>query len=320
MKKHSPIWLGLLILISITILSAYLLDEEADHTAQAKIRENADNGVRSTSLTTERGEWALSNVPQILPVPDQLDFAGEPVPLENPDIRERFEKELYITAHRYYQVIFYLKRAPRIFPQLKEALREAGLPEDFVYLAVIESDLLPTIESPAGAKGIWQFMPSTARRYGLQVNNRIDERMNIEKATRAAIQYLKYAKKKTGSWTTASAAYNMGLARTISTIKNQQTDNYYKMYINDETSRYMFRILAAKVIIEDPERYGYQIPPEEVYTYEPYKEIEVTQGIDNLVDWAKGYETSYYDLKRLNPWILQRYLPQGGYTLKVPQD
>jgi membrane-bound lytic murein transglycosylase D len=324
MQKHSSIWFGLLILVSITVLSAYLLNGENaqgnyQYSGPSQQKQVAGSGGAMNSYT-DRGEWALANVPQILPIPNELEFAGERVPLEHPDIRERFEKELYITAHRYYQVIFYLKRAPRIFPILRQTLKEKGIPEDFLYLAVIESDLLPTIESPVGAKGIWQFMPSTARRYGLRVDRRIDERMNVEKATRAAADFIKHAKEKTGSWTLACAAYNMGLARTLRTMQAQQSEDYYKLYMNDETSRYVFRILAAKVLIEQPKTYGYSLPKDEEYTYQPYEEVTVTNGVQNLVDWAQDRNTTYYDLKRMNPWILKRYLPRGSYTIRLPKD
>lgn len=266
------------------------------------------------------GDRSLASVPQILPIPRHLSFAGEPVPLDEPDIRERFEKELYITAHRYYQVIFYLKRAPRLLPDLAAELTEGGLPEDFKYMAVIESDLLPTIESPKGAKGIWQFMRGTARHYGLEVNRSIDERMNVKKATRAAIEYLKKAYGKTGSWTLAAASYNMGLQGILRNMHRQRQKNYYKLYLNDETSRYVFRILAVKAILEHPERYGYSLPTGEAYAAEHCDTITVKKGIKDVAAWANERGTTYYDVKRFNPWILGNHLPRGNYRLKIPRS
>lgn len=319
--RNTQFILGFVILISISLISGYLLtgDDEQKRSNQAYAQNQFKPGQNSTSFTTPNGEPALSKVPQILPVPERLFFAGEEVPLHRPDIRERFEKELYITAHRYYQVIFYLKRGPRILPYLKDELSKAGIPEDFAYLAVIESDLIPTITSPKGARGLWQFMPETGRRFGLQVNSSIDERVHVEKSTDAAIRFLKNAREKTGSWTTACAAYNMGLARTIRIMENQGGDSYYKLYLNPETRRYVFKILAAKVIIEHPENFGYTIPENEEYSEEEYQKIRVSRGISDLVEWAEKRGTSYYDIKRMNPWILKQSLPQGNYFLKIPE-
>lgn len=320
MLRNKEYIIGIVILLGITGLSAILLNEEERGSSQnGEQAFHNEAPVYSTDPADYSGEPALSHIPQILPIPEKLTFAGEEVPLDDPDVRERFEKELYITAHRYYQVIFYLKRTPRIFPYLKEELKEAGMPEDFVYLSVIESDLIPTIKSPKGALGLWQFMPATGRRYGLTVNRYIDERMHIEKSTKAAIEYLKNAKEETGSWTLASAAYNMGLARTLRTMQKQHTSNYYKMYLNPETARYVFKILAAKVIIEEPERYGYDIPEVEAYKQTPHKEKKITGGIADIAAWAESRGFTYYDIKKLNPWIKSMELPRGSYTIKLPK-
>lgn len=259
-----------------------------------------------------------SAVPMVLPVPKSLNFAGEEVPIQNPDIRERYEKELYLTAHRYYQVVFYLKRGPRILDYISNELRKAGMHEDFKYLAVIESDLIPTIRSPKGALGIWQFMPATGRRYGLRIDKYVDERMNLEKATAAAIRYLKDAHERVGNWTLAAAAYNMGVARTTRTKSEQSVDNYYQMHLNNETSRYIFRILAAKSIMDNPQEFGYSMPLEEVYVPPKTKTIVVTTGVSDLAKWSTERGFTYYDLKRLNPWIINRTLPRGKFEIEVP--
>lgn len=264
------------------------------------------------------GMYALSSIPIVLPIPDYLTFCGEHVPLEDPDVLERFEKELYITAHRYYQVVFYLKRGPRIFPEIEKYLQEVNAPEDLIYLAAVESDLIPNIRSPKGAQGIWQFMPETARRYGLKVNKYVDERMHLEKSTKAAVKYLKDAKDRFGSWTVAAAAYNMGVVRTQRTINSQKVDDYYKMYLNSETARYVFRILAVKAILESPAKYGFHFPESEAYRNQKSKTVVVNKGINNVPDWAIGQGTTYYDVKRLNPWIINIRLPQGRYEITLP--
>ena len=316
--------IGIILLVVITGLSFFLLKGNKKDDSKPPVSVNSDTEFAEDSPVfatdpSRRQDDALSKIPLILPVPEKLSFAGEEVPLDDPDVRERFEKELYITAHRYYQVMFYMKRGPRILPYLAEELRKADMPEDFIYLSVIESDLIPTIRSPKGALGLWQFMPATGRRFGLKVNRYIDERMHVEKSTEAAIQFLKNAKEKTGSWTLASAAYNMGLARTLRTMESQKTDNYYKMYLNPETARYVFKILAAKVIIENPKRYGYSIPDDEVYRREPFKKVEVNGGITSMAEWADKRGFNYYDIKKLNPWIKGQRLPEGEFTVKLPK-
>lgn len=274
-------------------------------------------GVAVRGTITNQSESSFIKVPLVLPIPKTMRFAGESVPMHRPEIRERFEKELYLTAHRYYQVVFYLKRTPRYFKTIEHILREEGIPEDFKYLAVIESDLLPTVQSPAGAKGIWQFLRSTAKKHGMRVDRYVDERMNLDLATRGAADYLKKAKERVGNWTLAAAAYNMGVARTQRTIQDQGVDDYYDMYINEETRRYVFRILAAKEILEYPERYGYNVPEWELYQPEPYIEIEVNRGINDLIKWSTQQGITYYDLKRLNPWLVNKRLPRGDYTIRV---
>ena len=280
---------------------------------------NPDN--RNTAAAPETflvPQSSSSAVPLILPVPKTLNFAGEEVPIQNPDIRERYEKELYLTAHRYYQVVFYLKRGPRILDYISNELRKSGMHEDFKYLAVIESDLIPTIRSPKGALGIWQFMPATGRRYGLRIDKYVDERMNLEKSTAAAIRYLKEAHDRVGNWTLAAASYNMGVSRTTKTKSEQSVDNYYKMHLNNETSRYIFRILAAKSIMDNPSSFGYSMPNEEVYSLPKTKTIVVTTGVNDLAKWSTERGFTYYDLKRLNPWIINRTLPKGKFEIEVP--
>lgn len=331
MNRYAPFIAGISLLVFIALLSYTLLNSdepkrpslayteaEVDMAVESEIKQQ----LRTPSINEQPmlvgKTGTIANIPIILPIPDKLDFCGEPVPLDQPDIRERFERELYLTAQRSYQVVFYLKRAAKYFPIMEDLLKQENAPLDLIYLSAIESDLIPTIRSPKGALGLWQFMPETAKRYKLKVNKYVDERMHTEKATRAAVKYLREAKEKFGSWTLAAAAYNMGFGRTQRTISEQKTNNYYKMHINAETSRYVFRILAVKAILENPELYGYYLPQSEAYELEKSKKVIVRKAIPNLPTWLKQYNLTYYDLKRLNPWVVNTTLPNGVYVFDLP--
>jgi hypothetical protein len=265
-------------------------------------------------------EIIMKGVPMVLPIPEKLDFCGERVPLEDPDVRERLERELYIMAHRYQHVVFYIKRGHRVLDVIDSEIDRKGLPKDLRYIAIAESDLMLAIKSPKGARGVWQFMPATAKRYNLRVDTRVDERMHIGKSTRAALDYLADNRAELGSWTMAAAAYNMGEARAARTQKEQRLRNFYKLYMNEETSRYIFRILAAKLLLTNPQQYGYDIPEKEIYPKENVRQIKVSGGVDNLVAWGLQHGTTYYDVKRLNPWIIGDRLPSGNFELVVPGD
>lgn len=332
MNRYAPFIAGISILIFIVLLSYTLLSKEepvkpSTYYSNAEVemaveqefkqRIHEDEVFSQPQIVSKTG--SMANIPIILPIPEKLDFCGEKVPLDNPDILERFERELYLTAQRSYQVIFYLKRGGKYFPELEKILREEKAPLDLIYLSAIESDLIPNIRSPKGALGLWQFMPETAKRYKLKVNKYIDERMHTEKATRAAVKYLSEAKEQFGSWTLAAAAYNMGFGRTSRTISEQKTRDYYKMFLNSETSRYVFRILAVKAILENPEIYGYYLPKSEVYKAENTKKVVVRTSIPSLPTWLKKYDLTYYDLKRLNPWVVNTSLPNGVYVFDMPQ-
>jgi hypothetical protein len=264
-------------------------------------------------------EIIRQGVPLVLPVPKKLDFCGERVPLEDPDVRERLERELYIMANRYQHVVFYLKRGHRVLDIIDEEINRKGLPKDLRYIAVAESDLMLAIKSPKGARGVWQFMPATAKRYNLRVDDRIDERMHVAKSTRAALDYLLENKQELGSWTMAAAAYNMGEGRAKRTQQEQKLKNFYKLYMNEETSRYIFRILAAKLLLTDPKKYGYDIPDEEIYPKESLRVIRVSGGISDLVAWSHQHSVTYYDIKRLNPWIIGDKLPTGTFEIAIPE-
>jgi hypothetical protein len=257
---------------------------------------------------------------RIFELPKQPEFAGEKVPMEQPDIYERYEREIYVNAYWESNALFMLKRSGKYFPFIEQTLKENGIPDDFKYVAIIESGLL-NVTSPAGAKGFWQFMRGTARDFGLEVSRDVDERYHFEKSTLAACKYLRAAYGKFGNWTSVAASYNMGMAG-ISRRNNQQlTTDYYDLYLNEETSRYIFRILAMKEIFENQGKYGFELQNEDLYALPPLREIEVTESINNLAEWAKEHKSNYKEVKIYNPWLIKtRLIVRRGksYTIKLP--
>ena len=215
-----------------------------------------------------------------------------------------------------------LKRANKYFPIIEPILKEEGIPDDFKYLAVIES-ALQNIRSPKGAKGIWQIMPGTAREYGLEVNANVDERYHIEKSTRVASAYLKKAKARFGSWTLAAASYNRGMYATDGLLKKQLVNNYYDLLLNSETSRYVFRILAVKEIMTHPETYGFIFDQEDLYKPIAVRKLGVDTAISNIAQFAKAQSINYKILKVHNPWLIQNHLNNRSrkyYEIKIPVE
>lgn len=243
-----------------------------------------------------------------LTLPEKLELCGERIPLEIPEVRERAEREFYLQLQQPGQIILYLKRAGRFFPMFERIIREYNLPDDIKYLSVAESALYQA-RSPKDAVGLWQFIESTARTYGLRVDKDVDERRHPEKSTHAAMQYLKRAYNRFGSWIMAFASYNMGVEGVANNIDFQGSNNYFDLFLNEETSRYIFRIAIIKEIMQNPEQYGFNIPAWERYKPERTRKIKVTTSIPNLADWAKSQGTTYKDVKILNPWIIGRSLP-----------
>lgn len=254
------------------------------------------------------------------PLPPRLDFCGENVPLDYFLCRERLERELMTNTHLHGSTMLVLKRANRYFPIIEPILKEEGIPDDFKYLCVIESSL-SNVLSPAQAAGFWQFLEGTARDYGLEVNAYVDERYNLKKATRAACRFLSDLKTRLGSWTLAAAAYNTGLRNIEYQIENQRTDSYYHLHTAEETSRYVYRILALKLILQNPQSYGFQYESEKGYMELPEKEITVDQSIENLFDFARRQGVSYQLFKLYNPWLRKASLPNKThrkYTISLP--
>jgi hypothetical protein len=252
--------------------------------------------------------------------PIAVDFAGEKTPLNIPDVNERFDRELLVNANLHASTTLILKRANRAFPVIEPILKKNGVPDDFKYLAVIESALINAV-SGSGAKGVWQFMPETAKEKGMEVNDCVDERYHLEKSTEAACKYLLVAKEKFGSWTLAAASYNVGMMGVNKQIEIQKVTNYYDLLLNDETSRYVFRILALKEIMKNPEKFGFDIPKQELYELFPTRKIEIDSTVNNLADLAISQGINYKILKIYNPWLRDSKLENKNrkkYTLEIP--
>lgn len=235
-------------------------------------------------------------------LPKNVHFADEPTPVDIPDVRERLDRELLVNANWHSNTFLMIKRANRVFPVMEPILKQYGIPDDFKYLAVIESGLVNVV-SPAGARGIWQFMPETAKMYGLEVNNQVDERYHLQKSTEAACKYLLDAKKKYGNWTLAAASYNAGMQGIQNRLDQQKSFNYYDLHLGEETSRYVFRIIAMKEVMENSQKYGYRLSPQELYYQPSVETIKVTESIPSLVDFAIQNGMNYKELKLLNPWL-----------------
>ncbi len=250
-----------------------------------------------------------------------LDFCGEPVPLDDPDVRERMEREMLLVLWNAPMVILWMKRSGQHMGEIEAALKEAGLPPDLKYIPIAESSLLPHAGSPKGAMGFWQFMAPTGRNYGLQVDSEKDQRRNLADATRAAIAYLKELYGMFGSWTLATAAYNMGENGLKNEIAAQETRDYYRLYLSLETQRYLFRILAAKLILSDPGRYGFHLDPEDIYS-PPAVEIATVEFTEStpLLAVARAAVTDVKAIKDLNPDIRGYHLAPGRHLLRLPRN
>ena len=256
-------------------------------------------------------------------IPAELNFCGEAVPLNNPDIRKRLEREVIVNVNKHASTILILRESGRWKHYIQSLLDSAGVPKDFFYLAVIESELDPMSRSGAGATGLWHFTVSTAKEYRLEISDYVDERRDAEKSTRAAADFFKRAYKKYGSWTLAAAAFNRGSKGIENAINGQYTNDYYQLYLNEETARYVFRILALKLIIEAPEKYGYNLTSSDYYQPVEYKTILINDSIQDLPKYAKSLGVSYQTLKEHNPWIQNtdyRLILQPGkkYKIRIP--
>ncbi len=257
-----------------------------------------------------------------LTLPGELSFCGEKVPLDRIDVRERLDRELLVNTYWQSNTLLAHKRANRWFPLIEKVLAREGVPEDMKYLALIESGLTNAV-SPMGATGYWQFMEETAERHGLEVNAEVDERYHVEKSTEAACRYLKNGYAKYGSWALAAASYNLGQGGVDKQLGRQKQENYFDLLLPEETARYVYRILAMKEIISDPERYGFHLRKKDLYPPYSTRVMEVTAPIADLADFALQQHTDYKTLKLLNPWLRDTRLSNRegrAYALLLPSE
>ncbi len=257
-----------------------------------------------------------------LDIPEKINFAGEDVPLEDPDVLERLDRELLVNTYWQSNALLIIKRANKYFPVIEPILKEQGVPDDFKYLAVIESGLTNAV-SPAGARGFWQILQGTAREYGLEVNDNVDERYHLEKATLAACEYLKKSKERFGSWTMAAAAYNAGQYGMHKQLERQKVESYYDVLLGEETGRYVFRILALKEILSDPDKYGFKFDQDDLYQNIPTRKLPVDTAVTDFADFAKSFNINYKILKIHNPWLREAHLNNKSrkqYYIEIPEE
>ncbi|TYB77423.1 lytic transglycosylase domain-containing protein [Bizionia gelidisalsuginis] len=257
-----------------------------------------------------------------LQVPEKLDFAGEALPLHNPDILERIDRELLVNTYWQSNGLLMFKRAKKYFPIIEPILKKNGIPEDFKYLAVIESGLT-NARSPAGASGFWQIMAATAKENGLEVNDNVDERYHLEKATEVACKYLIDSKERLGSWTLAAAAYNAGNYGISRRLEEQKVEGYYDLLLGEETGRYIFRIVALKEILSHPDTYGFNFRPKDLYSAVPTYKVKVDTVVSDFAQFSKDLGLNYKLLKIHNPWLRESNLNNRSnklYYLDIPRE
>ena len=291
MKKFTPVLVLLLVAILATQLS-----------------------FRSNSVTPH--QWYAPAFPS------QLNFCNEKVPLERWDVKERFDREYLLNYYEPGALVYLHKLANRIFPVISQRLKANGIPDDFKYLCIAESNMQNWAVSKSGAVGYWQFLNGTAPGFGLEVSDQVDQRQDLEKSTDAACKYFKQAYAKFGSWTAAAASYNCGQGGYSSQASFQQTNNYFDLFLPEETNKYIFRILAFKHLFENSGQLGYTVSASEKYVAPRTKSVEITKSISNLASYAAENGTTYQQLRSLNPWIKARALavkPGGSYTIRIPE-
>lgn len=272
------------------------------------------------ALSNEIDDFSAPQRVHPVRISGEIYFADELVPLIDQEVRERFDKELLVNTFWHSNTMLNYKLAHKYFKEIDAILKQNGVPTDFKYLAVAESGLRNVV-SPAGASGFWQFLKSTGIEYGLEINTEVDERYDYEKATVAACNYLKDAKQKFGSWTLAAASYNVGMGKLEQRLEEQQASNYYDLYLNSETSRYVFRILSYKMVFENPKKFGFYFKNSDLYEPYEYKSITVTASIADLAQFAIDNGTTYKMLKLVNPWLISTKLTiseGNSYIIKIP--
>jgi len=296
-SKYFSIGISLLALV---IVLAYVRYADQKMKSYPNINRMMDDGsIAPTDLDESLMQPSLAIS---FDLPASASFSGEAVPMELPDVRERLDKELHINTYWHNNTIFLMKRAHRWFPQIEAILKKNNIPDDFKYLPLIESGLMNDI-SPKDAVGFWQIVKSAGKENGLEITDQVDERYDPVKATEAACRYLNKAYKKFGNWTSVAASYNRGMGGIERAIENQNVSSYYDLYLNDETARYVFRIIACKEIIEHPAKYGFNVKESHLYNPEPLRYVTVNETIPDLIAFAQKNGTNYKLLKRHNPWL-----------------
>jgi hypothetical protein len=254
-------------------------------------------------------------------LPEKLSFVNEIIPIQDPDVLERIDREFLVNTYWQSNGFLMFKRANKYFPLIEKILAEEGVPDDFKYLAVIESGLTNVV-SPAGAAGFWQIMKVTGREYGLEVNGNVDERYHLEKSTRVACKYLKDAKERLGTWTLAAAAYNGGMSGMSRRLKKQQVTSYFDLLLGSETSRYVPRIIALKYIFKQPKSFGFNFTKKDLYDEIPTQKIKVDSVISSMTNFSKHYGINYKILKIHNPWLREGHLnnkTKRSYEIEIPK-
>lgn len=265
---------------------------------------------------------AKASASELPSIPSKVTFADEPVPLKNFDTYESLEREILVNTFWHSQTLYSLKLAARYFPVIEPILKENNVPDDLKYILVAESNF-QNVVSPAKAAGPWQILEGTAKQLGLEVNDNVDERYHMEKATAAAISYLRKSKDSLGSWTLAAASYNIGVTGLKRHINRQKQESYYDLLLGDETGRYIFRVLALKLILSAPQAYGFDLTSNDLYPQLEYTEVKVDTTIDDLASFAIANKTNYKLLKLYNPWLRTNILPKSPgkvYTIKIPKE
>ncbi len=297
----------ILTIIGIATLSSffiYAIQSETSHTVSAETVTENDYNV-----------YALD-------MPSGLNFSGEPVPLDQPDVYERMDRELLVNTYWQSNGLLLVKRANKYFPIIEPILRQYNVPDDFKYLAVIESGLTQAVSS-ARAVGFWQILKNTAKELGLEVNSNVDERYHIEKATHAACKYLLKSKEKFGSWTLAAAAYNAGNGGINKRLNEQKVNNYYDLLLGQETGRYVFRIIAIKQILTHTKDHGFNYKPKHLYNLRPTYKVEVDSAVASFPNFARRFGITYKELKLYNPWLREQHLNNASrkkYIVKIPKQ
>ena len=299
----------------VCVSGLFIFAVQSDKIGQSNDTVSDKEVVETQKMINDYNVYALS-------VPDNLNFAGETMPLEDPDILERMDRELLVNTYWQSNGLLMFKRAEKYFPIIEPILKKNGIPEDFKYLAVIESGLTNAV-SPAGARGVWQIMPATGRENGLEVNKNVDERYHLEMATEVACKYLLRSKENLGSWTLAAAAYNAGNAGVSKRLRDQAVDDYYDLLLGEETGRYLFRIVALKEILSHPKKYGFNFTSKDLYKPIPTYKVEVDTAVADFTKFAERYGINYKILKIHNPWLREPKLNNSSrkkYIIEIPKE